>query len=125
MEDDKKEMVKTLTEEELIALKRRKPGRKSKPLAEKKNRPKTLKEDGTWSRQQLTTKRKQALEKARVTRMENLKRRKEEALKHDKPVASHTPIDTNTKHLEKEIGHHNAPSYLPMEVPKRENVMYF
>lgn len=122
MEDDKKEMVKPLTEEELLALKRKKPGRKSKPLAEKKNRPKTLKEDGTWSRQQLTLKRKQALEKARVTRMENLKRRKEEALKHDKPVASHTPIDMEaTKHVEKEIGHHKAPS---MDIPK-QNVMYF
>jgi hypothetical protein len=127
--DEKPELVKVLTEEDLQKLKRKKPGRPALSPTKRKNKPKTLvkNEDGTYSqeRHQMSQKRIQALRKMHVARTESARKKREEKLKAEKHKTEVAPVET--AHLElhgDKSKHYEAPSH-PIASEQKRNSFFF
>lgn len=129
MDEQTQEQVKTYTQEELDAIlqsRGKRAGRKPKLESEKKTRKKTMKEDGTYEKHELTQARRQALERAR-TALYNKRQAKKQAEKvHDTKV-SDQKIEPNATlhHTEKPLLAYQVPSHQPIESSTRPEPMYF
>ena len=127
--EEKQDEVKTYTQEELdaILLARGKPaGRKKKPESEKKTRKKTLREDGTYEKHELTAKRKAVLERARAKLYEKRLAKKQAEKVHDTKVSEHKTSPTATEHhTEKPLLAYEVPSHQPIASSTRPETMYF
>ncbi len=129
LSEDKQELVKVLTPEEIERLKYKKPGRPALSPTKRKNKPKTLVKnpDGTYSQERhaLSQKRIQALKKMQVARMEGAKRRREEKLKASEHKTEVPPVET--AHLElhgDKTKHYEAPSH-PIASEQKRNTFFF
>lgn len=127
--DEKQELVKVLTQDEIERLKYKKPGRPKMSPTKRKNKPKTLVKnpDGTYSQERhaLSQKRIQALKKMQVARLENIKKRKEEKLKASEHKTEVLPVET--AHLElhgDKSKHYEAPSH-PIASEQKRNTFFF
>lgn len=131
MDENKVDEVKTYTEQELNDILKqhgRKPaGRKKLPIEKRKNKPKTLREDGSYETHSLTDKRRQALERARTALYNKRQAKKQEAMKHDNKVSIHKTEATATEHHTAPTSHlqYQAPSHQPLESSTRPEPMYF
>jgi hypothetical protein len=127
--DEKQELVKVLTPEEIERLKYKKPGRPALSPTKRKNKPKTLVKnpDGTYSQERhaLSQKRIQALKKMQVARMEGAKRRREEKMRAAEHKTEVLPV--STEHLElhgDKSKHYEAPSH-PIASEQKRNTFFF
>ena len=128
--EEKQDEVKTYTQEELdnILKARGKPaGAKRKPNHLKKTGKKTMKEDGTYERHELTAKRKAALERARAKLYEKRQAKKQEEMKHETKVSEVKTEPTATVHHTAPTTHlsYQAPSHQPIASSTRPEPMYF
>ena len=127
--DEQQEQVKTYTQQELDAIlqsRGKRAGRRPKPNHLKKTGKKTMKEDGTYEKHELTAARRQALERARTKLYENRQKKKQESMKHDNKVSIHKTEATATEHhTEKPLLAYQVPSHKPIESLTRPEPMYF
>ena len=127
--DEKQELVKVLTPDEIKRLSYKKPGRPPLSPSKRKNKPKTLKklEDGTYTQERhaMSQKRIQALKKMQVARLKSIEAKRAEKMKA--PEHKPTTLVPNTEHLEVHGAnemHYQAPSHAIASEQKRNSFFF-